>query len=602
VIRHPETTAQVLEETAVMRKPIGLWSTPFIAAVALLLAIAAPVAGFNPDTEVTVGSPSTPFSQNKQNEPGLAINPIAPNILAAGANDNIDLEACNAGAPDTCPFTPGVGVSGVSFSLNGGDTWIQPTYTGYSARNCLGDPDPTVTSDVCVPDPAGPIGTLPWYFENSLVSNGDPILAFGPRPAANGTFAWGNGARLYYANITTNLNADRSDGGVKGFAGIGVSRTDDVATAATGGVAGKAAWMPPVIATKQNSAVFQDKEALWVDNAASSGYFGNVYVCNVAFRANGGAEPVVFARSADGGDTWSQSQISQAANTVGAGLSGGRQGCTIRTDSLGTVYVFWSGSVQGVQVQYLTRSFDGGKSFERPRVVATVVEVGALDPVQGRFTMDGVAGARSGSSFPTVDIANGAPTGAGAPNTIVLAWPDGEDGLNHEKVLVQRSTDGGATWTAPVSASAAGDRPDYAAIAISPDGADVYLVYTNHLDVWRSTTADSRRMQGVVRHGTGTLTGWADLNRGTIGDNRGSSANSLTGEFLGDYNYAAATNDVGAAVWVDVRNAAVCPAINAYRQSLVAGAPIARPRPQVDCDPQFGNTDSFGGTYADPTP
>lgn len=585
-----------------MRKPTAPRVTTLIAAITLLLAIAAPVAGFNPDTEVTVGSPSAPFSQNKQNEPGLTVNPINPLVLAAGANDNIDMEACNAGAPTTCPFTPGVGVSGVSFSLDGGDTWVQPTYSGYSARNCLGDSDPAVTTDVCAPLENGPIGTLPWYFENSLVSNGDPILAFGPRQGSDGTFSWGNGARLYYANITTNFNADRTDGGVKGPAAIAVSRTDDVAAAAAGGVAGKAAWKAPVIATKQNSAVFQDKEALWADNAASSAFFGNVYVCNVAFRGNGGAEPVVFARSTDGGDTWSQGQITQSANTGGAGRSGGRQGCTIRTDSAGTVYVFWAGSLNRESVQYLARSFNGGRSFEQPRVVATVVEVGALDPVQGRFTMDGVAGARSGSSFPTVDIANGAPTGAGAPNTIVLAWPDAKDGLNHEKVLVQQSTNGGTTWTTPVTASAAGDRPDYAAIAISPDGADVYLTYTNHLDPWRSTTTDARRMQGVMRHGTGTLTGWADLNRGAVGDTRGSSANSLRSEFLGDYNYAVATNDFGAAVWIDVRNAAVCPVINAYRQSLVDGTTVARPRPQLDCDPQFGNTDIFGGTYADPTP
>lgn len=586
-----------------MRQPSRPRAVPFIAAVALLLAIAAPVAGFNPDTEVTVGSPSSPFSQSKQNEPGVAINPSDPTILAAGANDNIDMEACNAGTPDTCPFTAGVGVSGVSFSLDGGDTWVQPTYTGYSARNCLGDADPTVTTDVCVPLEDGPIGTLPWYFENSLVSNGDPILAFGPQPGEDGTFSWDNGARLYYANITTNFNADRTDGGFKGQGAIGVSRTDDVAAAAAGGVDGKAAWMPPVIVTKQSSAVFQDKEALWADNAASSAFFGNVYVCNVGFRSIGGApEPVLIARSSDGGNTWSRRQITQAANTGGAGRSGGRQGCTVRTDSQGTVYVFWAGSLKGESVQYLSRSFDGGRSFEKAHAVATVTEVGALDPVQGRFTMDGVAGARSGSSFPTVDIANGAPTGEGAPNTIVLAWPDAEDGLNSEKVLIQASTDGGDSWTDPTTASAAGDRPDFAAVAISPDGDDVYLVYTNLLDPWRSTTADPRRMQGVVRHGSGDLTGWTDLNRGAVGDDRGSSANGLTSEFLGDYNYAAATNDYGAAVWVDVRNAAVCPALNAFRQSLVDGTPIARPHPQEDCDPQFGNTDSFGGTYADPTP
>jgi hypothetical protein len=164
-----------------------------ISACALVALTPGALATHGGDREVTVASNDAIFSQNKQNEPAIAVDANHPNILAAGSNDNIDMEACNSGDDTTCPFTPDVGGSGIYFSFDSGDTWIQPEYTGLTARGCLGVPGPDPGCQVV----QGPIGTLPHYDEAGLVSDGDPALSFGPQPDADGSFSWANGSRLY---------------------------------------------------------------------------------------------------------------------------------------------------------------------------------------------------------------------------------------------------------------------------------------------------------------------------------------------------------------------------------------------------------------------
>ncbi len=552
--------------------------------LAAMVLAATPASALAQDSEVSVGSPAAPFPQNKQNEPDVAIDAANPSVVAAGANDEIDLAPC---AGSSCPFTPGVGVSGVYFSFDGGQTWGQPDYTGYSAR--VGSPG------------TGPIGTLPNYVEAGLVSNGDPALAFGPRRGADGRFSYGNGTRLYYANIATNFSAVRSEAGFRGQGAIAVSHTDSPQAAATGA---DSAWSGPVLASRrQSTTTFADKEDLTADNAATSPYFGNAYVCFTQFRSNGGtAQPIQVVTSRDGGQTFAtQRQITAAA---GNAQQFGRQGCSMKTDSRGVLYVFFEGAEKKVPSQLLARSFDGGKSFERPHAISTVTDCGGLDVVgRGDLTLDGQAGARN-SSFPLADVANGAPSGVDAPNTVAAGWCDGRAALNHEHARVVVSSDGGSSFTAR-NLEQPGDRPGYVSLALAPDGGDLYLTYDAFLDPFRDTTGPPRRMQGVVRHAdlAGTATSNAStLHRGLVGDARGSSTNSVTNEFLGDYTGTAATDAGAVGVWNDVRDATVCGAINAYRQSLIDGAPIATPAPNMDCAPGFGNSDIFGIAVPDPTP
>ena len=111
----------------------------------------------------------------------------------------------------------------------------------------------------------------------------------------------------------------------------------------------------------------------------------------------------------------------------------------------------------------MSRSTNGGQTWSTFRPVAgPVTQPGVLDPVQGRPVIDGIAGARSDLAIaPSVDIANGAPTGADATDRIVMTYVSGTVTAPH--VYFTESTDRGATWSAPraieSTATAASTRP-----------------------------------------------------------------------------------------------------------------------------------------------
>ena len=587
-----------------MRRTLAL-----IVAAGALWVVWASAANAQTVSLVTSGSPMGNTPQNHQNEPAVAMDANSPNILVAGSNDFVDEQACPkplAINDGTClDRATGVGVSGVYFSFDSGHTWTQPTYNGWTTAEC----DPLVPCK----GHTGPIHTLPDYFESQLVSFGDPAVAMGPIPGKNGKFSWANGERVYYGNLTTAFSTQVEfsfpNPVFNGFVGVAVSRLDNPTPTS---ILEQSSWKPPVIvSSRQGQTSFQDKDQIWADNASSSPFFGRVYLCSNDFRSNGPHQngnaptPMLVFTSTDGGSSWSKVQVTSATtNDQGSAQNGfGYSGCTLRTDSHGVVYLFAErfskNPLPGAHVMF--KSFDGGAHWTTGQVIAQVNNpCFFVDPVEGRCVMDGFSGARTDlSAAPSVSIANGAPTGAGATNEIIEAWADAP-ALNGEHTNVSFSTDAGSSWSSPVAVSLAGDRPLYAAPAITPDGSRAYVIYEADTALWAGSDFTSPRpYHGVFLssaiNSEGLPTGWSTVFNEAPGDLRATyPGHDMYQERVGDYIYAAASDSYGVGVWASAANASVCDAVQLWRAaSFAAGARVlpGAPWPLSDCPSTFGNVD-----------
>jgi hypothetical protein len=311
--------------------------------------------------------------------------------------------------------------------------------------------------------------------------------------------------------------------------------------------------------------------------------------------------PLEVSVSTDGGATWATKQLTAASTAGGGPTQWGLTGCTVRTTSKGVVHLFAEmtepATTPPTHVSHVVfTSTDGGASWSKPQVLFRATDACFfVDPVSHRCVMDGYAGARTEmSTAPSVDIANGAPTGAGATDVIVDAWIEGT--LDAEKVMVAWGRNG--VWSAPAPVSLPGDRPMYAAPAISPVGDKAYVVYEAVTSPWRGADMSSPRpYHGVLLTAPVPATGtpaWSLASVGPTGDLRGTyPGHDIYQERIGDYVYAAATRTYGVGLYTDASNAAVCPAVQEYRAaSLAAGTrALPSPYPPTNCPPTFGNTD-----------
>lgn len=540
-----------------------------VSLTAVLVAAGAAAAATSTDVQANspqvAGQPASDstavFPTNKQNEPTIAVDPTNPLLLVAGSNDEQDQPPCGPGpvrgagaAANDCSFFPGVGTDGVYTSSDGGQTWTN--------RGLLDD-------------------QASWQGKG-VVSDGDPVLAFGPKPNGSGGFDYSHGARLYYVSLA-------SIAALKGQEFIIVSSSDD------DGVT----WSAPVLAsTKLSPADFNDKNWITVDDNPASPFFGRVYVSWTQFRSKTvtgfGNEPVVVTFSTDGGTTFrSPNQLSPAGNN---GTGNGRQGSSVVTGPDGSVYVaFEQGSSQVVAI-----SRDGGVKWTRPAPIGGVTDIS--DPIPGaNFRTD---------SFPTI----AADPRAGS-TTLYAAWVSRTAGGG--RVMVATSTDKGATWGAPVTVSGGEGYAFFQGLDVAPNGR-VDVAYQALVAVDGNTfgTGNAAIDSWYVSKPAGSSV-WSSPLRVTSAssDPAASAQNNLQRQFWGDYNTLVSSDARAWFIFTDSRRGVGCPAVDAYQHFLVdngfvvesdddgvaeahgakqpaAPDPSVKPAPATDCpSSQFGNTD-----------
>ena len=310
----------------------------------------------------------------------------------------------------------------------------------------------------------GPIGTLPWYYENGLVSDGDPAVAFGPIRRNGDVLVGERLASLLRKpdlelprrplrlrrdageldeeeaperNLALREQGFAEPGAVKGIEGIAVSRADNVDAAnyqqqeRLDAAGHRLEGSEPTRSSPTRSRSGPTTPSRAPSSATSTSA--------TASSSAAGQSRSSSSTSTDGGSTWQQKQVSRAA--AASPIHFGQSGCTIRTNSHGVVYVMYQ-TFQGGAPGHVRRTTwcartTAATSWTRPQLVTTLLDnCFVVDPVIGRCVEDGIAGARNDlSGSPNIDIANGAPTGAGAPNTIVDNYVTGP-ALNQEKVYV----------------------------------------------------------------------------------------------------------------------------------------------------------------------
>jgi len=353
-------------------------------------------------------------NRRQNNEPFSVVDPTNPNAVVAGWNDY-------------CTTDFGSGWMGLGFSADRGETWVNSLVPGYPLdTSAEGQASPLYGSHTDLSDPvaafdrSGNLYVAGIAFNRVKPANGDIWVAkYSTTPHPSG---------YPYDYLHTRIVGKGTPSAVQG-------------------------------------GIFMDKEMIEVDRTGGR-YDGNVYVCWTRFVGAAGQNRIYVSRSTDGGNTFAKPVAVSGGGNIHT------QGCDIAIEHDGDVYVAYRTFVtpsQTTATLAAARSSDGGESFAPAQVVRSIVPYNPFDA--DRNCGDGALHCPSDFVFARIplEVRIAADQSGGLPG-VYLAYMEIRPGsvvpstssyysagpgmVGQSLVYTVRTTNNGATWSAPVAVDA----------------------------------------------------------------------------------------------------------------------------------------------------
>ena len=243
--------------------------------------------------------------------------------------------------------------------------------------------------------------------------------------------------------------------------------------------------------------------------------------------------PALMSKTTDFGATWSTPRVIVGGvsqdQTIGNQIVINRQ--------TGALYDFFdliqgasnAGGHRGSNVAYV-KSIDGGATWTRPTVVASIQSVGVSDPNNfNPSTNAPPALARTGDIIPEPAI---------NPTTgqLYVVWQDARfNNFSNDEVAISTSSDGGKTWSAPQRVNESTGQPAYDPSVYVNAGGVVGVSYLQ----WGPTSAGQEPTTLLIRHSPPPVKGDVGLSfdrpNPLDGPFNNLAAPVARGYFLGDY-------------------------------------------------------------------